>query len=120
MIGSNFPSDPTLIKEETTFNINDSTTSPNARKKRMEQLIQVDPLNGSVSIIGNLPADQFGFLQYDQTFDEIRHRYIFAGTTKDGVASLFSIDANTGSVIYSPPVPASANAIDKDNVIQFR
>src|SRR5947207_1296470 len=39
MIGSNFPSDPKLIKEETTFNVNDATTSPNARKKRMEQLV---------------------------------------------------------------------------------
>ena len=42
MIGSNFPSDPKLIKEETTFNVNDSTTSPNARKKRMEQLVIVN------------------------------------------------------------------------------
>ena len=42
MVGSNFPSDPKLIKEETTFNVNDSTTSPNARKKRMEQLVIVD------------------------------------------------------------------------------
>lgn len=42
IIGSNFPSDPKLIKEETTFDVNDSTTSPNARKKRMEQLIMVD------------------------------------------------------------------------------
>ncbi|MBS1975685.1 MAG: peptidase C45, partial [Bacteroidetes bacterium] len=42
MIGSNFPSDPKLIREETTFNVNDPTTSPNARKKRMEQLVGVD------------------------------------------------------------------------------
>jgi hypothetical protein len=42
MIGSNFPSDPTLIKEETTFNVNDSTSSPNARKKRMNQLVLID------------------------------------------------------------------------------
>lgn len=42
MIGSNFPSDPKLIHEETTFNVQDSTTSPNARKKRMEQLVLVD------------------------------------------------------------------------------
>jgi hypothetical protein len=42
IIGSNFPSDPKLIREETTFNTGDSTTSPNARKKRMEQLIQVE------------------------------------------------------------------------------
>ena len=42
MIGSNFPSDPKLIKEETTFNVDDVTTSPNARRKRMEQLVLVD------------------------------------------------------------------------------
>src|SRR5450432_2528612 len=39
IIGSNFPSDPKLIKEETVFNISDSTTSPNARKLRMEKLV---------------------------------------------------------------------------------
>jgi hypothetical protein len=42
MIGSNFPSDPALIKQETTFNPKDSTTSPNARKLRMEELVQVE------------------------------------------------------------------------------
>jgi hypothetical protein len=42
MIGSNFPSDPKLISEETVFNIHDSSISPNARKKRMEQLVQSD------------------------------------------------------------------------------
>ena len=49
IIGSNFPSDPKLIREETVFNVNDRTTSPNARKKRMEQLVQVD-LKGNLSI----------------------------------------------------------------------
>ncbi len=49
MIGSNFPSDPKLIKEETTFNVHDSTTSPNARKKRMEKLVLVD-LKGKIDV----------------------------------------------------------------------
>jgi uncharacterized protein YciI len=49
IIGSNFPSDPKLIREETVFDVNDWTTSPNARKKRMEQLVQVD-LKGNLSI----------------------------------------------------------------------
>lgn len=39
MIGSNFPSDEKVIKEETTFIVGDKTTSPNARKLRMEKLI---------------------------------------------------------------------------------
>jgi hypothetical protein len=42
MIGSNFPSDPELIKEETTFDPGDSSSSPNTRKKRMNQLILVN------------------------------------------------------------------------------
>ncbi len=42
IIGSNFPSDPKLIKEETTFNAKDKTTSPNARKLRMEKLVCTD------------------------------------------------------------------------------
>ena len=49
IIGSNFPSDPKLIKEETVFDVNDRTTSPNVRKKRMEQLVQVD-LRGNLTI----------------------------------------------------------------------
>lgn len=49
MIGSNFPSDPELIKKETTFNVNDSATSPNARKKRMEQLVLVE-LKGKIDL----------------------------------------------------------------------
>jgi hypothetical protein len=42
IIGSNFAIDPKLIKEETTFDVNDKTTSPNARRKRMEQLVYVN------------------------------------------------------------------------------
>jgi hypothetical protein len=42
IIGSNFPSDPKLIREETTFDVNDKTTSPNARKLRLQKLVAVD------------------------------------------------------------------------------
>lgn len=37
--GSNFPSDPQLIKQETDFNPSDMSSSPNARQKRWEELI---------------------------------------------------------------------------------
>ncbi|HXB42432.1 MAG TPA: C45 family peptidase [Puia sp.] len=49
MIGSNFASDPELIANETTFNPSDPSTSPNARKLRMEQLVIVD-LKGKLDI----------------------------------------------------------------------
>jgi hypothetical protein len=37
-VGSNFPLDEKLIKEETTFDPTDSTTSPNSRRRRWEDL----------------------------------------------------------------------------------
>ncbi len=42
IIGSNFASDPKLIKEETTFSVSDRSSSPNARKLRMEKLVAED------------------------------------------------------------------------------
>lgn len=36
--GSNFPLDPALMKDETTFNPNDNNNSPNARRRRWERL----------------------------------------------------------------------------------
>jgi Phospholipase B len=64
MIGSNFPSDPTLIKEETTFNVNDSTSSPNARKKRMSQLVLVD-MKGKLDVVNGklIEADHVDALE---------------------------------------------------------
>jgi len=41
-IGSNFPSDPKLTKEETTFKVDDPTSSANARKLRLGKLVYVD------------------------------------------------------------------------------
>ncbi len=38
-VGSNFPSDPTLIKEETNFNPNNPASSDNARHTRWKQLM---------------------------------------------------------------------------------
>ena len=38
-IGSNFPVDPKLVKEETTFDLKDMAQSPNARRVRAGQLI---------------------------------------------------------------------------------
>ncbi|PWT73817.1 MAG: peptidase C45 [Bacteroidetes bacterium] len=39
-VGSNFASDDKLIREETTFNPNDSTSSPNARRRRWENITE--------------------------------------------------------------------------------
>jgi hypothetical protein len=41
MIGSNFPSDPKLIAEETNFKVSDSSYSSNRRKTRFENLMEI-------------------------------------------------------------------------------
>jgi len=38
-VGANFGSDEKLLAEETTFDVNDKTSSPNARKRRWEQIM---------------------------------------------------------------------------------
>jgi len=40
--GANFPSDPDLIKDETTFDPNDPASSPNARRIRWDQLLNAN------------------------------------------------------------------------------
>jgi hypothetical protein len=52
--GSNFPSDPKLIKEETNFDPADSGSSPNARRVRWEQL-----LGGAKGKIDTTAAEAF-------------------------------------------------------------
>ncbi|MBN9381554.1 MAG: hypothetical protein J0H74_12355 [Chitinophagaceae bacterium] len=64
IIGANFASDPKLIAEETTFKVRDSTTSPNARKKRMEQLV--------TSLKGKIDLDEGKKIESDH-YDAIHH-----------------------------------------------
>jgi Phospholipase B len=52
--GANFPSDPQLIKDETTFDPNNPATGPNARRIRWEQL-----LNGNKGKIDTKLAEVF-------------------------------------------------------------
>lgn len=67
MIGSNFPSDPKLIKEETTFKVDDPTNSPNARKLRMEKLVVVDNKGKLDAATGKvIEGDQYDALNSKQ------------------------------------------------------
>lgn len=47
-VGSNFPVDAALIHDETNFDPNDASSSPNARRKRWEQLMQQN--KGSIDV----------------------------------------------------------------------
>lgn len=53
-ISSNFPRDPKVIKQETTFDPNDASNSPNARRTRWEELMK--PAKGKIDV---QTAEQF-------------------------------------------------------------
>jgi Phospholipase B len=58
-VGSNFPSDPTLIKEETDFNPNDPSSSMNARHKRWDELMAQYKGQIDAKLAENFLADHF-------------------------------------------------------------
>jgi hypothetical protein len=64
-IGSNFPSDPKLIKDETTFDVNNKTSSPNARKVRLEKLAA--DYRGKIT-------DSIGKKIEGDTYDAVEHK----------------------------------------------
>jgi len=75
-IGSNFPTDPTLIKDETTFDVNNKTTSPNARKLRMEKLVLND-YKGKLN-------DTTGKTIEGDTYDALDHKNAYNRCVIDG------------------------------------
>jgi Phospholipase B len=58
-VGSNFPSDPTLIKEETDFNPNDPSSSMNARHIRWNELMAQYKGKIDASLAQKFLADHF-------------------------------------------------------------
>ncbi len=76
MIGSNFPSDPKLIKEETTFDVNNPASSPNARKLRMQKLVAVD-YKGKLT-------DSAGKVIEGDTFDALNNKNALDRCVIDG------------------------------------
>jgi hypothetical protein len=76
MIGSNFPEDPNLIKQETTFDVNNKTSSPNARRLRMEKLVCVD-------YKGKLDAENGKTIEGD-TFDALNGKKALNRCVIDG------------------------------------
>jgi hypothetical protein len=58
-ISSNFARDPKLIKEETTFDVNDASSSPNARRARWEQLMRHSKGKIDVAMAEQFLSDHF-------------------------------------------------------------
>ena len=63
-IGSNFPSDPKLINEETTFKVNDLTSSANARKLRLDKLVYGD-YKGKIDVNNGMTIEGDTYDQLD-------------------------------------------------------
>jgi len=74
-VGSNFPSDPKLIKEETTFKVNDARSSMNDRKARWEKLME--EYKGKIDA---KLAEQFMGDHFDQVRGtEMNNAYVLCG-----------------------------------------
>ena len=58
-VGSNFTSDPTVTKLDTTFNVNDPTMSPNARHSRWDELMKEYKGKIDVQLAEKLESDHF-------------------------------------------------------------
>lgn len=62
-ISSNFPRDPDLIKQETDFDPNNMSTSPNARRVRWEELMQQNKGKIDVAMAQQFLSDHFDSYQ---------------------------------------------------------
>lgn len=69
-IGSNFPVDPKLAREETDFNINDPSSSANARRSRWEQLIAQNKGEIDADIAKKFESDKVDIFQPNKGPDE--------------------------------------------------
>ncbi len=69
-VGSNFPSDPKVIAEDTTFDPKNPQTSPNARRKRWEQLIKDSRGKIDLSMAQKFLSDHYDAYQKKEGPDE--------------------------------------------------
>src|SRR5262249_28752006 len=70
LVGSNFPSDPELIKDETNFDTKDTGSSPNARHIRWEQLMAEYKGRIDVDLAQQFLADHYDTFQKKQEANE--------------------------------------------------
>ncbi|MBE3072099.1 MAG: peptidase C45 [Acidobacteria bacterium] len=62
-VGANFPVDPALIKAETTFDVSNKESSPNARRTRWEQLMAQHKGHIDVEVAKLLEADRYDVIE---------------------------------------------------------
>ena len=68
-VGSNFPVNPKVIKEETTFDPKDMTTSPNARRVRWEELMKENKGKIDVDLAKKFESDHFDTARHKDDAD---------------------------------------------------
>ena len=69
-VGSNFPSDPKLIKEETDFDVNDAASSMNARHARWDQLMEQNKGRIDAQLAERFLSDHYDSFQKKQEANE--------------------------------------------------
>ncbi|MBZ5568665.1 MAG: peptidase C45 [Acidobacteriia bacterium] len=69
-VGSNFPSDPALIKGETDFDVNDSSSSMNARHVRWDQLMAQHKGRIDVALAEKFESDHYDSFQKKEEANE--------------------------------------------------
>jgi hypothetical protein len=69
-VGSNFPVDPQLTKDETDFNVSDLSISANARHIRWEQLMQENKGKIDVAMAEKFMADHYDTFEKKEDADE--------------------------------------------------
>ncbi len=69
-VGSNFARDPQVLAKDTTFDINDLDSSPNARRVRWEDLMQQSKGKIDVKMAENFVADHYDSYQKKDDPDE--------------------------------------------------
>ncbi len=80
----------------------------------------IDPATGLHTVINPLPSVYNMDISGDYTtFNENDHQYIFKGYDSGMNKRLFTLDAVTGNVLFSPLFPALANPIDKLHQLRY-
>lgn len=62
-VGSNFPVDPKLTKEETNFDVKNEENSPNARRARWEQLMAENKGQIDIEIAKKMESDRYDVIE---------------------------------------------------------
>jgi hypothetical protein len=63
-VGANFPNDPKLIEAETNFDVNNPSSSPNARRARWEQLMAQHKGTIDVEAAKRMEADSYDVIDH--------------------------------------------------------